>query len=111
MSDANSLQDAIRSVADGVVLRIVVQPKARREQWVGMHGGRLKLAVTEPPDKGKANAAVLRFVAASLRLPASGLSLLRGETSRQKDLQVRGLSAETVIARLVESGVSEPEGT
>jgi uncharacterized protein (TIGR00251 family) len=93
---SSDLSSAVVQTADGVVIRVHVQPKARREQIIGMHGGRIKLAVTEPPDKGKANEAVVRLVAAELNLSASRVELLRGDTSRQKDLLVRNLGAAEV---------------
>lgn len=100
---SSDLTSAVVQTADGVVIRVHVQPKARREQIIGMHGGRIKLAVTEPPDKGKANAAVVGLVAAALSLPASRVELLRGETSRQKDLLVRNLDAAEVSRLLAAS--------
>jgi uncharacterized protein (TIGR00251 family) len=100
---SSDLSSAVVPTADGVVIRVHVQPKARREQIIGMHGGRIRLAVTEPPDKGKANAAVARLVAAALNLPASRVELLRGDTSRQKDLLVRNLDAAEVSRLLAAS--------
>ena len=97
------LSSAVVQSADGVVIRVHVQPKARREQIIGMHGGRIKLAVTELPDKGKANEAVVRLVAAALKLSASRVELLRGDTSRQKDLLVRNLDAAEVSRLLAAS--------
>jgi len=90
----SDLSSAVLQTADGAVIRVHVQPKSRREQIVGMHGDRIKLAVTEPPDKGKANDAVLRLIAATLNVATSSVELLRGSTSRQKDLLVRQLSAD-----------------
>ncbi len=99
----SDLSSAVVQSADGVVIRVHVQPKARREQIIGMHGGRIKLAVTEPPDKGKANEAVVRLVAAALNLSASRVELLRGDTSRQKDLLVRNVDAAEVSRLLAAS--------
>ena len=95
----SGLRSAVVQTADGVVIRVHVQPKARREQMIGMHGGRLKLAVTEPPDKGKANEAVVRLVAAALNLSASRVELLRGDTSRKK----RFARAESRCCRSISS--------
>ena len=103
-SDPTSdLSSAVVQTADGVVIRVHVQPKSRREQIIGMHGGRIKLAVTEPPDKGKANEAVVRLVAAALNLAASRVKLLRGDTSRQKDLLVQELSVEDIRRLLADA--------
>lgn len=71
---------------EGVVIRLHVQPGARREQIVGLHQNRLKIAVTDPPDRGRANAAVIRLLSDVLQIPRSQIQLLRGATSRQKDV-------------------------
>ena len=96
----SDLSSAVVQSTDGVLIRVHVQPKARREQIIGMHGGRIKLAVTEPPDQGKANEAVVRLIAATLNLAASRVELLRGDTSRQKDLRVRNIEANEAIRLL-----------
>lgn len=100
MADSDALRNTIQITSTGILVRVFVQPKARREQVVGLHGDRLKLAVTAPPDKGKANAAVIRLLAEMLQVAPSKVELLRGDTSRQKDLLVAGLSQEDVLERL-----------
>jgi uncharacterized protein (TIGR00251 family) len=100
VADLDALKSAIQVTSTGVLIRVFVQPKARREQVVGLHGDRLKLAVTEPPDKGKANAAVIRLLAEVLQVAPSKVELLRGDTSRQKDLVVSGLSLDATLSRL-----------
>ena len=97
------LSRAILQTANGAVIRVHVQPKSRREQILGMHGDRIKLAVTEPPDKGKANEAVLRLTAAALNLAPSRVELLRGSTSRQKDLLVREFTVEDAKSLIAEA--------
>lgn len=93
---ASNLNCAVTRAADSVLICVYVQPKARREQWIGLHGDRIKLTVTEPPEKGKANDAVVRLVAAALHLAPSRVHLLRGETSRKKDLLVSGLDESEI---------------
>ena len=97
------LSSAILQTANGAVIRVHVQPKSRREQILGMHGDRIKLAVTEPPDKGKANEAVLRLIASALNLAPSRVELLRGSTSRQKDLLVREFTVEDAKRLIAEA--------
>lgn len=67
---------------------------------VGLHDGRLKLCVTAPADRGRANADVIDLLAKSLDLPASAIQLIRGETSRKKDLLVLDQDCLTVQKRL-----------
>ncbi len=99
-SSKPDLNEVVQQQRDGVLLRVYVQPKARKEQIVGLHGDRLKVAVTEPPDKGKANEAVVHLIAASVGTAPSNVSLIRGQTSRQKDLLIIGPSIEVVVDRL-----------
>ncbi len=85
---------------DGVVVRVYVQPKAHREKLMGMHSDRLKVAVTEPPDRGRANAALLRLLAQTMGIAVSSVELLRGDTSRNKDILLRGQTCDVIADRL-----------
>ena len=85
----------------GLVLKVTVRPSASRDQVLGRHGDRLKLSVQAPPEKGRANQAVLLLLARLLGLKKAHLSLLRGDTSRDKDVLIEGLTAAEV-ARLLE---------
>jgi uncharacterized protein (TIGR00251 family) len=87
--------------SDGtVVLRLLVQPGARRTGIVGRHGGAVKVAVQAPADQGKANEAVLRLVAESLGVGRADVELVAGGTSRTKRVAVRGADATEVRRRL-----------
>ena len=79
---------------DGFLIRIQAQPKASRTECVGPHGEppRLKVRVAAPPVDGEANAELIRFMAKTVGLPKSKLELLRGETSKSKDVLCRGLT-------------------
>ncbi len=88
--------EVLSQTSDGVLIRIYVQPKARREKIVGLHLDRLKVSVTEPPDRGRANAAVIQLLSDVLTIPRSRIELLRGETSRTKDLLLAGQMLPTV---------------
>ncbi|HZR92348.1 MAG TPA: DUF167 family protein [Gaiellaceae bacterium] len=84
-------------------LRIRVSPGASRSEIVGRHGDAWKVRVSSPAERGRANDAVLRLLAARLRLPVSGLSLVSGHTAKDKVVELRGLGADEVDRRL-ESG-------
>lgn len=81
-------------------MAIHAQPGAKREAIVGEHGDRLKIALTTPPIEGRANQALLKFLAKTLGLPRASIELLSGETSREKRVRIEGLSADDLIARL-----------
>ena len=81
-----------------VVLGLHVQPGATRTAVVGRHGDALKVAVSAPPDQGKANEAVLTLVAGILGVRRSDVGLVGGATSRAKRVVVQGCSVEQVRA-------------
>jgi hypothetical protein len=87
--------------ADGtVVLRVHVQPGARRSGIAGVHGDALKVVVREPADRGRANEAVLAVVAAALGVGRRDVELVAGGTSRAKRIVVSGLGPEALGQRL-----------
>jgi len=90
----------VRSHKLGAGFRLTVRPGAQRTRVMGEHAGALRLAVAAPPEKGKANKVALRFLAKALNLSRAELELAGGETSRQKVILCRGLSAEDLEARL-----------
>jgi uncharacterized protein YggU (UPF0235/DUF167 family) len=82
--------EAIRALADPAGrLALHVTPGARSE-GITLGPGKLMVKVHTPPAEGAANAAVLRLLASALGIPPSGLTLLRGATSREKLVQIGG---------------------
>jgi uncharacterized protein len=77
----------------GIIVSVKTQPGARRNRIVGEYGGRLKLAVTAAPEKGKANKAVIELLAGALHIPESSIHIISGESSRDKRLMIDGLSS------------------
>ncbi len=82
-----------RRDGDAWLLDLHVQPGARTTGIAGVHGGRLKLKIAAPPVDNKANEHLLAWLAAVLGVAKSTLHLVRGETSRQKTVAVRGVDA------------------
>jgi uncharacterized protein (TIGR00251 family) len=91
---------------DGVRLRLRVKPGARRQRLVGAHGGALKVEVTAPPERGRANQAVLRLLADTLDLPRQSLELTAGAGSQDKVVLVRGVSTRELRRLLRAAGVA-----
>lgn len=87
-----------RADGDAVVLAIHVQPGAKRSEAAGEHGEALKIRLVAPPVDGKANAALVAFVAQCLDVPRSQVELIGGAASRQKRLRVTGVSLEAIDA-------------
>lgn len=82
------MTQAVRLEQDRLYLSLYLQPKASRDQFLGLHGGELRLAITAPPVDGQANAYLQRWLAKQCRVPKSRVVLLSGETSRHKKLMV-----------------------
>lgn len=80
------------------LLALYIQPGARTMGIAGLHGAALKIRLAAPPVDGKANAALLAYVAELLGLPRSAVSLKRGQTSRQKVVRVEGVDAARLAA-------------
>jgi uncharacterized protein (TIGR00251 family) len=87
-------------VADGCMLTVRAHPGARKNGVTGIHAGAVKIALTAPPVDGKANEALIAFLADALRLPQARISLVAGVTSRTKTLRITGKSAAEVAAAL-----------
>ena len=74
----------------GVRLSVHASPGARRDEIGGLHGDRLRVRVSAPPEAGKANARVLELVAEAFCLRRAQVELLSGESSRRKELLLAG---------------------
>lgn len=84
----------------GTRIAVRVVPRAPRTELVGLHGPELKIRLHAPPVEGKANAAVVRYLAEVLGVSTSQVVLLGGERSRSKSVGVTGMSPADVAARL-----------
>jgi len=90
----------LREVPGGVVLEVLVQPRASRTRVVGEHDGRLKVQLAAPPVDGEANAALVDFLAGELGARRSDVTIERGDTGRRKTVRVAGVTAQAVRATL-----------
>lgn len=81
-------------------LQVRVHPRAGKTEVVGFRDGVLYVRVTAPPEKGKANEAVVELLAKALRVPKSAIRVIQGGTARGKVLDIEGLSEEEARARL-----------
>lgn len=86
----------------GVVLPVRAQPRARRDEIRGEQDGALKVAVTQPAEKGKANKAIVILLAKSFQLRKSQFELLSGATSSTKKILIRGADLVQIRRMLAE---------
>jgi len=84
----------------GVRLSIKAVPGASRDRIVRELGDALKVAVSAPPEGGKANRAIVALLAQTLGVAESRFSIVRGESSPRKDVSVAGVSANDVLSRI-----------
>jgi uncharacterized protein (TIGR00251 family) len=84
----------------GSSLRVRAQPGASRERIVGVHGDALKVAVSAPPERGRANERIAEVLAAALDVPLRAITLLSGATSRDKRFAIVGRTPEECRSRL-----------
>jgi len=96
MSDSVELQQR----QAGIALPVRVQPRARKNAVVGTHAGCLKVAVTQAPEKGKANEAIVKVLAASLNIRKQQITLIGGATSRQKTFLVSQIDLDQLRNRI-----------
>lgn len=91
----------LREVDDGVVLAVRVQPRASTSEIAGPYGDRaLRIRVAAPPVDGAANDELVSFLADLFDLPSRGVNLVRGHGSRDKQVQIRGVSLTAARRRL-----------
>jgi uncharacterized protein len=90
----------VRDTPQGATFAIKVHPRARKNDIIGEVGDALKLALTAPPVEGRANQAVVEFLAEILDVPHSSITIAAGQASRNKVVRVSGLSAADVEKRL-----------
>jgi uncharacterized protein len=88
-----------QATADGLRIRLRVQPRSARNRIAGVHGEALKICVTAPPVDGAANAAVIAILAEALGVAKSRITIVTGATGRDKQVMV-GASSPAVIAKL-----------
>jgi len=97
----------MRASESGVTLAVRAQPGAKKTAITGVYGegaaAQLKIAVQAPPVEGRANSALIAFLAETFGLPKSKVEIVSGELSRSKVFLLRGVSlkkAEAILAQL-----------
>lgn len=79
---------AVEQSPEGIRLRILLQPKASKDAFVGLHDDELKVAITAPPVDGAANAHLLKYLSKAFKVPKSSIILEKGELNRHKQIFV-----------------------
>jgi len=88
----------VREEGGAIRFEVKVVPRASRERFGEVVGGALKVQLTAPPVDGAANEALRAFLGKALGVPKSAVAILRGETGRNKTIEVRGATRAQLLA-------------
>lgn len=93
------------AIAGGVRIAVQVMPNAKKSEVLGLQGDAIKIRLQAPALEGRANEALIRFLAEALHLPRSAVSITHGHSNKRKLLALTGktLSVEQVQAALLPS--------
>ena len=89
-----------KDVGNGCTLAVRLHPAARKNAVTGVHADAVKIALTAPPVDGKANEALIEFLADALKLPRARVAIVGGITNRTKLVRITGKSATEVAIAL-----------
>jgi uncharacterized protein (TIGR00251 family) len=81
-----------------LLLHLRVQPNASSSALAGLHGQRLKIRLQSPPQDGKANRELIRFLSKTLGIKKSSVDLIHGQTSRDKTVRLKDITADQLLA-------------
>jgi uncharacterized protein len=87
---------------------ITVSPTAARTELVGRHGDGWRARVAAPPERGRANRALVELVAELVGMPRERVAVVAGTASRRKVVEVDGLDADELDRRLARGAGQEP---
>lgn len=88
------MADWFRCKDEVITLTLHVQPGAKRSEIVGLHGDALKIKLAAPPIEGRANEALLKFLAGIFKVPSRNVELYQGGQSRHKVVAITGSTVD-----------------
>ena len=90
----------IKELADGVVFQVKVVPGSSKTAIAGQLDGMLKIKVAAPPEKGKANQCLIKFLAETLGVKKNAVSIISGRTNPVKQVHISSESIEGIRGKL-----------
>ncbi len=88
------------ATAGTVSFSVRVQPRASKDELVGVHGGALKIRLQAPAVENRANEALVEFLAHLLKTSKSAVRILAGDQSRTKRVEIRGVTKQQILGLL-----------
>ncbi|MDR4506406.1 MAG: DUF167 domain-containing protein [Candidatus Scalindua sp.] len=101
----------IREKGDGIVIPVKVQPNSSQERIIGEYNKQLKVAVSVPPEKGKANRAIIKIIAKWLNRKISDVEIISGERSKEKEIFVSNIMKNDLDRLVAGSGLTDRSKT
>lgn len=98
----DDLHPCIQETKTGVILHVRAAPKAAQSKFMGLHGDAVKIAVKAPPVDGAANEELIRFLAKSLGIAKSRIEVVRGESSRTKQILLQNAQTNDIEKKIRE---------
>ncbi|WP_305370112.1 DUF167 family protein YggU [Photobacterium leiognathi] len=86
-------EKAIHQNGDDLIIRLYIQPKASRDQIVGLHGDEIKIAITAPPVDGKANAHLVKYLSKQFKVAKGLIHVEKGLQGRHKQVRIEAPKA------------------
>ncbi|MBR6463712.1 MAG: DUF167 domain-containing protein [Verrucomicrobia bacterium] len=93
----------LKDCASGCTLSVRLQPRASRNEICGEMGDSLKIKVTAPPVDSAANSLLIEFIADLLHISKGSVQILKGHTSRNKILQITGVTSSDFLSKIKKS--------
>ena len=90
----------IRETPEGVIFKVIVQPRGSKNEIIGLQRDALKIRLTAPPVEGAANKMCIEFLAKSLKIRKSDVEIVRGQRSRTKKMLVRSARRKKIESLL-----------
>jgi uncharacterized protein len=90
----------LKETDGAVTIKVRAQPRAPRTEIIGEHAGAIKMKIAAPPVNGKANEECCRFLAKLLKVSATSIEIISGESSRDKVVRIENISARRVLETL-----------
>jgi uncharacterized protein (TIGR00251 family) len=90
----------IQTTDAGLVINVKAQPGGRKNEVRGEHAGALRISVTQAPEKGKANVAIVEVLCEALKLRRNQIDLIAGETNPRKKFRIREVTETELQERL-----------
>lgn len=93
------MRKVLKETKDGTIIQVIVRPNSKENKIEGVDNwkNRIRISIKAPPVKGEANKELIKFLS---KILGAKVEIIRGETSREKDLLVKGIKLEEVKKRL-----------